>query len=149
MIMLPGKWNSLNISNWTDKHVNLSNISDTVSYRCIIVNNNTNDAQWVPSKIKYDWNFEKSGYCARETDCFVNETFSWTAPGYATQGYSKGCIHHGDVVSDAPYTPQQGNHYCHQGNWTTKSYIVATFLQNISVNEIGRASCRERVYVLV
>ncbi len=122
---LPGIWNSLNISNWTDRHLNSANISEAVSYRCIVDNDN-GVANWIPSKIKYDWDYKTSGFCARETDCFVSESFSMPLP------YSKGCIHHGDVVSDAPYTFGQGNHYCYRGNWTTKSYIVATFLQNIS-----------------
>jgi hypothetical protein len=139
---LPGVWNLMNISEWVDNHVDTSSQFKGVSYRCVIVNNDTNEAQWVASKIKYDWNYEASGYCANENDCFVNENYN-----QGVSNYSRGCIHHGDVVSDDPYTFGEGNHYCYRGNWTTKSYIVALFLQNISTDKDYSLHCYDDPFI--
>ena len=122
-------WNNILNSQyykWNNSHVNTSYQSLAKGYRCVIADNNTGEAQWAASNIKYDWNYNASGYCARETDCFVSSIFD-----ASTSGYSKGCIKDGDLISDA-LIPGEGNHYCHEGGWTTKSYIVATLLQNIS-----------------
>ena len=112
-------WNNVLTSDLYNGHVNASDQSQATGYRCVIVNDTSREAQWVLSYIKYDWNYSQSGYCARPNDCFVSKDYP-----ALNINYSKGCVHDGDVV--------YGNHYCHQGGWTTKSYIVATLLQNIS-----------------
>ena len=131
----PPIWNSIWSANWTNTHVNTSNQQDAVGYRCVIINDTTNESQWVPTKIKYDWNYQASGYCANITDCFVNTTFNaskQSTADYDYNGYSMGCIRNGDIIS-AEKKVGQGNHYCYMGNWTTRSYIVAKVLQNISI----------------
>ena len=105
-------------------HVNTSLQDKTVGYRCI--KSLDGNASWTLSSIKYDWNYKTSGYCAEETDCFVDATYD------AGVGYSKGCIHDRDIISDNPFTLKKGNHYCNSGNWTTKSYIIAVALQNLA-----------------
>jgi hypothetical protein len=101
-------------------HVNTSLQDKTVGYRCI--KSSDGNASWTLSSIKYDWNYKTSGYCAKETDCFVSSTYD----------SNKGCIRDGQIISDSPFTIHTGNHYCYSGNWTTKSYIVAVALQNLS-----------------
>ena len=123
-----GIWNTILTNNWTHNHVDVSNQSEAIGYRCVIINATSNEAQWIPSRIKYDWNYEKSGYCNLATDCFADDAII----SQSDNTHSRGCIHNGEFVSDAPYTLGQGNHYCYNGNWTTRSYIVATLLQNIS-----------------
>jgi hypothetical protein len=108
-------------------HINTTDQDIARGYRCIITNYTSRTAQWVLSDIKYDWNYKNSGYCARSTDCFVDSNNF----DNVNINYSKGCVLDGDIISDS-YELNAGNHYCHQGQWTTKSYIVATTLQNIS-----------------
>lgn len=115
----PAVWNSLFNTAWNNSHVNSSAQNTAIGYRCLIVNDSIG-AQWIRSIIKYDWDFKGSGYCLRDTDCFVDPSYN---VDYASGKTSKGCIIDGDIV---------GNHYCHAGGWTTRSYIVATTLQNFS-----------------
>jgi hypothetical protein len=117
-------WNNIFDTDWILGHVNASAKYLATGYRC--VRNDSGIANWAVSSIKYDWDFVKSGYCARDTDCFVN--YSQT---YGDN--SRGCVPTGTIVNDV-YNVGSGNHYCHKGNWTTKSYIIATLLQNLSQN---------------
>jgi hypothetical protein len=137
----PPKWNTVLDSSlsdivWNNSHVNTSYQSKTKGYRCIIINDTTNETKWILSSIKYDWKYNASGYCGKESDCFVSSSFDAHSVPPSLVGYSKGCIHDGDFVPDAalisPSSVGTGNHYCHDGSWTTRSYIVATLLQNIS-----------------
>jgi len=121
-------WSSMS-DNSIFGHINTSDQTIARGYRCIIVNYSSHEAQWVLSDVKYDWNYKNSGYCARSTDCFVGAGYSNTNSNYST-----GCVLDGDIISDKNIL-NEGNHYCHQGSWTTKSYIVATTLQNISATQ--------------
>jgi len=139
----PPVWNNIWIDNLTDNHVNTWNQSSAVGYRCIIINDSSREAQWVPSLIKYDWNFEKSGYCMDSTDCFVNESFNASLKDKGLYGnYSLGCVRNGDIVaSTSSNSIGTGNHYCYFGNWTTRSYIIAKLLQNLSSNNAYTLHC--------
>jgi len=126
-------WNSiLNYSknNWTNTHVNTTNQSEAVGYRCVI-QDSAHGADWAISKIKYDWEYTHSGYCALDTDCFATENSITNLPTTPSTPYSRGCVHDGDIISDR-YSYGSGNHYCYKGSWTTRSYLVATMLQNLS-----------------
>jgi hypothetical protein len=130
----PAMWNNIFDTNWTDEHVNSSTQLRARGYRCVI--NSSNIADWVASDIKYDWDFKASGYCADAMDCFVEK-------GYNLGG-SDGCIHNNQVVSDkisGTYTVGSGNHYCYMGNWTTRSYMIAQLLQNLSTNSEYTMHC--------
>jgi len=129
-------WNNVLDTNWLNKHVNTTSQPKAKGYRCVITNYTSRKADWVVSDIKYNWNYKESGYCARASDCFVNESFGAADVnfGKVNENYSRGCIQDGKVISDT-YQLDKGNHYCHDGSWTTKSYIVATQLENISVGQ--------------
>ncbi|HYD03042.1 MAG TPA: hypothetical protein VEC16_01970, partial [Alphaproteobacteria bacterium] len=133
----PGIWNNLLIGSLIDNHTMTSDQLDASGYRCISQDvwdtkgtTDTSDdtktvvASWTPAQIKYDWNYENSGYCANTTDCFVNYVNDF--PG----GLSKGCTPNGTIVNDR-FVSGSGNHYCHLGEWTTKSYIIASLLQGM------------------
>ncbi len=95
-------------------------------YRCVITNTVTNNAEWVFSTPKYDWNNKNSGYCSNNTNCFV--TVSGLSP---INGVSSGCVPNGTFVNDT-FNINAGNHYCYDGAWTTKTYIVAKELLNMT-----------------
>jgi hypothetical protein len=131
----PPIWNNVIEENWDNNHVNTSRQWQTTGYRC--VRNANGIANWTLSYIKYDWNYTQSGYCANNDDCFVDydRTFG---------GASEGCTPHGTVMNEAAQAGS-GNHYCYHGNWTTKSYIIATLFQNISTNKPYILHCYDDV----
>jgi hypothetical protein len=126
--LYPPIWNHIFESNWSQGHVNTSDAYRAVGYRC--VHNGSRIAEWSVSNIKYDWNFIESGYCARDSDCFVSNT-----PGDSSVN-SAGCVPTGTLI---------GNNYCHSGNWTTKSYIIATLFQNLSNNAPYTLHCYDNL----
>jgi hypothetical protein len=138
----PPVWNSIfektiaedktEIDKWPNAHVNASSVLNSTGYRCVTPIN-SNNANWIPSVIKYDWDFKSSGYCANITDCYVGNVPITLGEGDPKR--SSGCVASGSFVkySDSGYAVDvSGTHYCYMGNWTTKSYVVAKLLQDIS-----------------
>lgn len=118
-------WNLLDISNtdaWPNEHIYTNNQTMTRGYRCVLDENES--AFWSLSTIKYDWNYETSGYCPKETDCFVNKEFNGGTSG-------DDCIKDGESIGEDNEV-NGGNHFCYKGNWTTKSYIIATELEKLT-----------------
>lgn len=103
------------------QHVNTSRQWLAKGYRCTL--SDSGYANWQPAEIKYDWNYKYSGYCRSESDCFVSHTY----PG---EGLS-GCIHNGQFINDS-YELDKGNHYCLNGEWTTKTFLIANVLENLT-----------------
>ncbi|GIU69347.1 MAG: hypothetical protein KatS3mg002_0583 [Candidatus Woesearchaeota archaeon] len=116
-------WSPLNIDSLLNKHLNSSLKWLSRGYRCSV--DDSGLANWVPAEIKYDWNYEQSGYCIRESDCFVNHSFI----NYENGGSS--CIKDGEVISEA-FDLGKGGHYCYNGTWTTKTSLIANLLENIT-----------------
>jgi hypothetical protein len=139
-------WNKIFDASLLNNHVNTVDQPYATGYRCMITNSTANGAEWVSSSIKYDWNYEHSGYCLLPTDCFVNNSNIDGLPNGGA-GYSTGCIHNGSIISD-DYSFGVGNHYCYQGNWTTKSYIIATELQTLSKGNSFILTCSNDSSVL-
>ncbi len=103
------------------QHVNTSRQWLAKGYRCTL--NETGYADWEAAEIKYDWNYKYSGYCRSDSDCFVSHTY----PG---EGLS-GCIHDGQFMNN-DYELNKGNHYCLNGEWTTKTFLIANVLENLT-----------------
>ncbi|MGV8150497.1 MAG: hypothetical protein ACP5NV_02090 [Candidatus Woesearchaeota archaeon] len=129
----PPIWNSLNIQSLLpNNHVNTTDYWKTKGYRCIIDDEGV--ASWQPANLKYDWDFKNSGYCNSDTDCFVNEDFEYSLDSITRTD----CIRDGEFIfknigeTPADFGFGSGNHYCNKGTWTTKEYIIANFLENIS-----------------
>lgn len=119
----PPVYSLLNITGLTNFHVLTSYQNMAQGYRCLLDNNSI--ASWQPVEIKYDWNFNQSGYCPSATDCFV-------ALDYKNENYSNSsCIEDGDFINDS-FNIDHGNHYCHNGQWATKTFLIANILENIS-----------------
>ena len=87
-------------------------------YRCVM---NGTSAEWIFSKKHYDWDHHYSGYCPSNSDCFVEENFRGT----------EDCVATNTVINDA-FEENLGNHYCYDGSWTTKTYLVAQLLINLT-----------------
>ncbi|MGV8086053.1 MAG: hypothetical protein ACP5N1_00325 [Candidatus Woesearchaeota archaeon] len=105
---IPGIWNSPD---------------GTKGYRCVL---NDTGANWVFSEKKYDWDYQDSGYCQKNTDCFVDSN-------YVSNGVND-CISNDSFIKDIDdvTTDDDGNHYCHEGTWTTKTHLVAQLLIDFS-----------------
>jgi len=119
-------WNSifnLTINRWVDNHVNTTAQPKAKGYRCVL--NDSGFAEWLPSDIKYDWNYKYSGYCNSQSDCFVNQT------AHYVNNDNSSCIHSGEYVNDK-FQVDRGNHYCLNGSWTTKSFIIAAELEKLA-----------------
>ncbi|MFA5796711.1 MAG: hypothetical protein WC916_01580 [Candidatus Woesearchaeota archaeon] len=121
-------WNNVFTGvSWYSNHVNYSAYDWARGYRCIT--NESLYANWTISNIKYDWDFNESGYCSKPTDCFVAKDFD-----YNSSDVVSGCIPDGSFVKDKSNQPLStgGNHYCYLGNWTSRTHIMALQLLNIT-----------------
>lgn len=143
--VLSDAWNISNTSNLWDtltqiddqlyKHVNTSRQWLAKGYRCTL--NESGYADWVAAEIKYDWDFKESGYCIRDTDCFVSQTFGGvdlTTRQAFIESFNNGgssCIKNGTFINDY-YEINKGNHYCMNGTWTTKTFLIANVLENLT-----------------
>jgi len=139
----PAIWNDMFDGNLTNDHVYTSSQPIARGYRCVL--NASGAANWVASDIKYDWNYMASGYCALSTDCYVGPDYHPELDSGLEGYYSQGCIHHNEIITDKDpvtgYSLGSGNHYCYMGNWTTRSYIIAQLLQNMSTDSTYTMHC--------
>jgi hypothetical protein len=122
-------WSNLTINNYYNHHVNTSLQWLSRGYRCIL--NETGHADWAPAQVKYDWNFKESGYCMRDSDCFVAHPDKYVN----LDNGGSSCIQNGQFITNDSYTTfriNTGNHYCKDGEWTTKTFLIANLLENIS-----------------
>jgi len=117
----PPIWNNIFNIRWLNAHVNASNSQDATGYRCVM--NDDGIAEWIPAQIKYDWDFNESGYCNKQSDCFVGKGQSY--------GNDASCIANRSFVNDSGVI-ENGNHYCYDGSWTTRTHIIATAMQNFT-----------------
>lgn len=131
----PNLWSSLNIDEQINKHINISLQWLAKGYRCTL--NESGYADWRPAEIKYDWNFKESGYCLRETDCFVSQTFGGVSSEQKQEyinsldNSGSSCIKTGQFINNE-YEINKGNHYCMNGEWTTKTFLIANVLENLT-----------------
>jgi hypothetical protein len=91
------------------------------NYRCI-------NGQWQESEIKYNWDKSLSGFCPSDQQCLVDsmgnpennnnpETFFTDPPM---------CIDDGQFI---------GPYYCDNGNWTTRTKLIALQLLELANSE--------------
>lgn len=128
-------WSIIDINAYYRTHVNTTMHWLSRGYRCIL--NDSNYANWEEAQVKYDWNFEESGYCIRDSDCFVSNTFGGRDPAVVQElinsldNHNSSCIKNGRFIGDS-FVIDNGNHYCMNGQWTTKTFLIANVLENIS-----------------
>jgi len=89
--------------------------SGNQNYRCIA-------GEWTQQEIKKDWNADRNGFCAKDSQCFVlGSDFTKTSAAatyadfYNAETYPI-CINDGESIFD---------HYCDNGQWTSRTKFVA------------------------
>lgn len=91
-------------------------VGDSLFYRCI-------GGEWKHLPIKWDWNFEKFGFCQKEEQCFVLSNLlggkSGNKAGDFYQGKFPICVESGEYIFD---------HYCNNGLWTSRTKLLASKL---------------------
>jgi len=80
------------------------------NYRCI-------NGTWAVSDLKYDWDNHMSGYCFSQTQCLVNPSGEYGNPDNPI------CIESDEFI---------GDHYCENGNWTTRTKYLALELLDLT-----------------
>jgi hypothetical protein len=95
-------------------------IEEGRDYRCI-------DGDWKHLPIKWDWGFDKWGFCSQEDQCFVLKDGK---PEYGANDFYEGdypiCVNNEEYIFD---------HYCEAGNWTSRTKQVATKLLEVAEND--------------
>ena len=96
-------------------------LADGKEWRCIF-------GEWTTGGLKYNWNREFSGYCQFDNQCLVDPLGSYNhnnMPGwYSADAHESNpqCINNSQFI---------GDHYCENGNWTTRTKFV---LQKLVAN---------------
>ncbi len=103
-------------------------VAEGVSYRCLKGN-------WTAQEKKWDWANKVQGYCEKETQCFVapitptgdaqGATAGVAAKEFYDGGVTPSCINDSEFIFD---------HYCQEGEWTTRTKFLITALQNLAQN---------------
>jgi hypothetical protein len=90
-------------------------------YRCI-------DGQWTHLPLKWDWNNLKRGFCTQEEQCFVtkNGEAENTISSFLDEGDAPICINPGESILD---------HYCQDGQWTSRTKFLASKLVEVAGND--------------
>lgn len=104
-------------------------VIDPVKYRCV-------DGNWVYSKLMYDWNHFTQGSCPDEGQCFVVSSANQASPDATASTFYEGqtpfCINNGDSLFD---------HYCNNGNWTSRTRLLAQKLVGVANQNPYTLSC--------
>ena len=105
-------------------------VSGGREYRCI-------DGEWSYLPPKSNWNGDKMGLCSASDQCFVlsssneNTNVNLAARDFGEEPTPPGplqfpaCIKNGEFILD---------HYCEQGNWTSRTKYLASSLLNVTGN---------------
>jgi hypothetical protein len=91
-------------------------------YRCIA-------GQWTHLPVKWDWNNQKWGFCSEEEQCFVTSVSQATSNNTAEDFYKGNapiCINPSESILD---------HYCQDGNWTSRTKFLASKLVEVAGND--------------
>jgi hypothetical protein len=99
------------------------NTGEGKDYRCV-------EGIWVNTPRKFDWNYEKSGFCRSKEECFVK---SGESASYENEvedfylGNSPICVKDGEYILD---------NYCDGGDWTSRTQFAAkTLLESTDAND--------------
>jgi hypothetical protein len=87
------------------------------------------EGSWVEPITRYDWYNDKLGFCKGEDQCFVDSDGTVANDDKPENFIGLGnpqnprCVANGQFIED---------HYCDNGNWTSRTKFIATQLLNIS-----------------
>ncbi|MBI2668786.1 hypothetical protein HYX14_03005 [Candidatus Woesearchaeota archaeon] len=120
-------WNGFACAEDMSANTNIfEELPDKTRFRCI-------KGEWRYLPLKYDWKGEKSGFCEIESQCFVlassegGDAAAKAADAYQSKGTFPTCINDREYIFD---------HYCDQGNWTSRTkFIAQSLLSSIGENE--------------
>jgi len=87
-------------------------ISEGRDYRCI-------EGEWNYLPLRWDWNYDKFGFCSTEEQCFVVSEGTGEAPEEFYEGNFPSCVNNTEFIFD---------HYCDKGNWTSRTKFLASKL---------------------
>ncbi len=100
-------------------------VAEGVSYRCLKGN-------WTAQEKKWDWANKVQGYCEKESQCFVAPiTPTGDAQG-AIAGMAAGEFYKGTTPSCVNDTEFIFDHYCKEGEWTTRTKFLIESLQSLA-----------------
>ncbi|MCX6711228.1 MAG: putative metal-binding motif-containing protein [Candidatus Woesearchaeota archaeon] len=110
----------------------------------VLVNNNCNGDKCITRR---NWTNEISGCCLEESQCLVDPDGSLEQIGNVSAYFSDNkprCINSGQFILD---------HYCNNGEWTTRTALIAGELLNFTYADAGRSSdftlfCDDYTYAL-
>ncbi|MBI2102850.1 putative metal-binding motif-containing protein [Candidatus Woesearchaeota archaeon] len=110
-------WNGFScVENMRDQTFLSEIITEKTVYQCI-------DGNWVFRAKLYDWNNEEFGSCPNEGQCFVLSSQKDASPEAKASDFYSGkyplCVNNGEYIFD---------HYCHEGNWVTRTQLAAEYL---------------------
>jgi plastocyanin len=95
-------------------------VSETRNYRCVA-------GEWRYQPLKRDWHNSLPGFCTAESQCFVLKGGDSTKTAQdAYNGEFPTCVNDGDFIFD---------HYCEDGNWTSRTKFLAAELIDRAGNE--------------
>ncbi len=80
------------------------------NYACI-------NGDWEDRELRWKWDFSENGYCLSNDQCLVEDLASATDK----------CIDSGEYIFD---------HYCEEGNWTSRTKLLATTLLDIAADKV-------------
>lgn len=95
-------------------------ISEGRDYRCI-------KGKWEYLPLKWDWNNQYWGFCSHQNECFVSS--------FGKNYYTANDFYNGDYPLCINYSEYIFDHYCQEGNWGSRTQLLADELMNISSNK--------------
>ena len=99
-------------------------VADGRDYRCL-------GGQWTYLPPQRDWNNQQWGFCSNKEECFVMSSTAGASPDYTARQFygeengEKVANKYPTCIKDKEYI---FDHYCQQGNWSSRTKFVATKL---------------------
>ncbi len=104
-------------------------------YRCVF---DGTRARWVLSRKKWSWDREESGFCAKESECFVSEKPKSSGMKQKCEGEECYVNALRPLESDEYCISNQSfidNHLCNNGEWTTRTAMIGALLVKLAKKE--------------
>ncbi|MBN1157581.1 hypothetical protein JXA85_08230 [Candidatus Woesearchaeota archaeon] len=91
-------------------------------------------AAWIETGKKYDWNDEQSGFCKQDNMCFLK--FPADCPSEPDNSNIDCKINNLEPPLSFCTTDKSfiADHYCMNGNWTTRTALIASRLEQIATD---------------
>ncbi len=118
-------WNGMVCVN---EQSNSASSGATNGYRCI-------NGEWLEAPVKFNWDESASGYCPKRSQCLVNPGSLNSKNGLIENfilDFSSALNNNIQCINNTQYI---GDNYCEEGNWSTRTRMLAlALLESSSVN---------------